>query len=154
MMRIASSGINDEWRSKLSEENRRRVRTELARADVVYRMSGPGRLLLYVGVTRNLAGRLRGHVEQQDWWPEVERIEIDVFADRASAERAEVVAIWTEYPKHNGTRYAWQASCLQGYPELQALGPAGIHVLARPKPPQSVGPREHTRKCEPTRSPS
>jgi hypothetical protein len=90
MMRVASSGINDEWRSKLSDGDRRQIRHELARADVVYRMFGRRRVLLYIGVTCNLARRLRGHVEQQDWWPEVERIEIEVFADRASAE---VVAI-------------------------------------------------------------
>lgn len=56
--------------------------------------------LLYVGVSLSAVARLFGH-QKSGWVDKISRVEIENFADRLSAERAELAAIRQERPQHN-----------------------------------------------------
>ncbi len=57
--------------------------------------------LLYVGIALNILCRLANHRGASSWYPEIARIEIEHFADRQSALKAEREAIAKEKPLHN-----------------------------------------------------
>jgi hypothetical protein len=57
--------------------------------------------LLYVGITGNVAGRMRTHRCSSPWWPRCDYVELAVYATRAEAAGAERRAIRTELPAFN-----------------------------------------------------
>jgi len=67
----------------------------------LYRLYDADGVLLYVGVTGNLKGRLATHAESKPWWPKVKRKTVEWHETRRSADRAEVQAIRSENPVHN-----------------------------------------------------
>lgn len=77
---------------------------------VLYRMYDASDALLYVGMSINLPSRLAQHRSQQDWWPDVVRVEVEHFAGRKAAAAAEMAAIAAEAPQHNvhsGSCVSW-----------------------------------------------
>lgn len=69
----------------------------------VYRCFDAGGHLLYVGLSKNLLGRIAKH-RRKPWWPLVDHIEEEWFDDREAAKAAEKLAIHHEGPLHNITR--------------------------------------------------
>jgi hypothetical protein len=69
----------------------------------LYRLYDAAEVLLYVGIGQHPDVRFGQHARDKPWWPQVARREIEWLDDRASAERAEAVAIRAENPEHNGT---------------------------------------------------
>lgn len=79
----------------------------------LYRLRDHAGRLLYVGVTKNVAGRLTQHRQDNRlWWPAVATQEVEEFPDRATAELAEKAAIDAERPAlnvlHAAERTAWR----------------------------------------------
>lgn len=70
---------------------------------VLYRMYGPDRRLLYIGLTTNLEDRLADHRSMKRWWREVATIELEHFSTRPEAVEAERRAIIDEVPEYNVT---------------------------------------------------
>jgi predicted GIY-YIG superfamily endonuclease len=68
---------------------------------LLYRLYDADDELLYIGITDDPAGRMRGHAGDKDWWPEVARKTAVWYQYRAQAETAETIAIGLEQPKHN-----------------------------------------------------
>ena len=66
----------------------------------LYRLYASSDVLLYVGVTKNLRTRLRGHARKA-WWPQVARQEIAWHETRDVALRIEAEIIKSEKPLHN-----------------------------------------------------
>lgn len=67
----------------------------------LYRARTEHRWLLYVGVTGNVAGRMRTHRRSSLWWLECSYLELEVFPDRAMALLEEKIAIQLEQPQFN-----------------------------------------------------
>lgn len=67
----------------------------------LYRLLDAGGTLLYVGITDNVAHRLRQHARSKPDWPLVASVAVDMHPDRASAAAAEVRAIKDEAPAWN-----------------------------------------------------
>jgi predicted GIY-YIG superfamily endonuclease len=67
----------------------------------LYRFFGQGGQLLYIGITRDPSSRWGQHRGDKPWWFEVQRIEIESLPDRASALKAERLAIQSEKPRYN-----------------------------------------------------
>lgn len=61
---------------------------------------GYGRLL-YVGISSNAIARLAGHKASSVWFPQIRRVEIEPYPDRAAALAAERTAIDMEKPIYN-----------------------------------------------------
>ncbi len=57
--------------------------------------------LLYVGISVSAINRLKQHMSGAQWAMEISEVRIEWFADRASAERAERLAIMNEKPIYN-----------------------------------------------------
>lgn len=70
------------------------------RPTCLYWIYGPGRSVLYIGITHDLDERLRQHSEKS-WWREVRRIEHRVYRDRHEAAKAERDAIAATAPRYN-----------------------------------------------------
>lgn len=70
---------------------------------ILYRFYGSDGTLLYVGITKTYERRLAAHSAKK-WWPEVGRIETQVYGNRRAAARAEHAAIHAEDPLHNVAR--------------------------------------------------
>lgn len=68
----------------------------------VYRIFDTSGQLLYVGMSKNLAGRLRTHSEKS-WGESIADIKITWFTDKEQAAKAEAAAIANEAPLHNIT---------------------------------------------------
>jgi hypothetical protein len=68
---------------------------------VLYRLFGVAEVLLYVGISRNPAGRWAQHAAEKTWWPEVARKTVVMYGSRREAEIAEGRVIRTESPLHN-----------------------------------------------------
>jgi predicted GIY-YIG superfamily endonuclease len=85
----------------LSGAKREQPRATFGSRQALYRFYNRSDELLYVGITCNIAGRLRQHRDDKDWWAEVSRIELEHFASRSQVLAAERRAIQTEHPKHN-----------------------------------------------------
>lgn len=69
----------------------------------LYRLFGAGKLL-YIGISDAPETRWRRHARTKQWWPLVERCEVEWFDDRADAESAEALAILVENPMFNVVR--------------------------------------------------
>jgi predicted GIY-YIG superfamily endonuclease len=67
-------------------------------------MYDSGGNLLYVGITRNPAGRFSQHMTDKAWWRLVSDIHIERFTTREEALLAESVAIESEDPVFNLSR--------------------------------------------------
>jgi predicted GIY-YIG superfamily endonuclease len=67
----------------------------------LYRLYDADGVLLYVGITNNLATRMGRHSVEKSWWPEVAGIRVEVCANRQEAEAAELAAIRDERPVWN-----------------------------------------------------
>lgn len=70
----------------------------------VYRLYDTHGQLLYVGVSRNVHVRLKAHARTR-WWPQVDSKSIEEFSTREEALIAERLAIRTEAPTCNVTKY-------------------------------------------------
>ena len=68
--------------------------------DVYWLYDAEGRVL-YIGCTRQLTRRLTEHSKHQEWWPRIARIEVEGYADKPAAIKAERHAIYTERPIFN-----------------------------------------------------
>jgi excinuclease UvrABC nuclease subunit len=75
----------------------------------LYRHFDAGGDLLYVGMSRNAAARLRGH-KNASWYDDIASITIEHFETKAAAADAEWRAIQDEHPKFNKLRYPRKAA--------------------------------------------
>lgn len=57
--------------------------------------------LLYVGCTNDLSQRLESHTAQAMWWPAVDYVTHETYAERSDALAAEKAAIVNELPRWN-----------------------------------------------------
>lgn len=73
------------------------------RRTCVYRCYDEDEVLLYIGLSMNLDGRLSKH-RSAGWWPEVVEVTVAWYEGREAAKAAEKRAIATENPVHNITR--------------------------------------------------
>lgn len=71
------------------------------RPHVLYRMLNSDDELLYVGISVDFAGRMRGHRSDKTWWAEISTIRLEHYPDKASVLAAERVAIDLERPAYN-----------------------------------------------------
>lgn len=89
--------------------------SEEDRDHVLYRfVDGLGQLL-YVGITKNPAARLRRHGIDSFWWEQVSTIHLQRFANREQLRAAEQDAIITERPMYN-------KQCNYGQPSNSEFG--------------------------------
>lgn len=70
-------------------------------ATVLYRFYDREGNLLYVGITNDLAKRMRAHRGHSRWWPQATRRAMTWYGTRGAAECAEGLAILSEKPRHN-----------------------------------------------------
>lgn len=68
---------------------------------VLYRYYDAEDVLLYVGVSANMPGRLEGHEADSTWMDFAHWSTLEHFPDRADAEAAEIAAIETDRPIFN-----------------------------------------------------
>lgn len=66
----------------------------------VYRLTGHGGDLLYVGMSVDPSHRTRTHAHKW-WWPQVDKITAEAFGSRREARQAELNAIASESPRYN-----------------------------------------------------
>ena len=71
------------------------------RTTALYRWYDEADLLLYVGITDELTGRVSAHVDGSSWMDFAARSAITRYADRDEAGAAEIAAIKTERPLFN-----------------------------------------------------
>ena len=57
--------------------------------------------LLYVGISLSVFSRLSAHKKTAEWFEKCSRIDVETFPNRSQAEKAEMKAIKTEFPKFN-----------------------------------------------------
>lgn len=98
-------------------------------AAVVYRMYDADLHLLYVGCSTNLMQRVSGHRSTVPWWPDVDTITVEHFADRSSALAAETVAIRDERPLHNVRGLATQSATAKPQPAALYLNQSIYEAL-------------------------
>jgi hypothetical protein len=67
----------------------------------LYRFYDRTDVLLYLGISINLPARLRQHRGDKDWWPNIDRIQVEYHPTRQAALDAEKAAIKAEKPVHN-----------------------------------------------------
>lgn len=77
--------------------------TETETPHALYRLYDASGVLLYVGITWNLPGRMVGHA-RKPWWPEVARRTMVWYPSEQDARTAEAAAIDAENPLHNDVR--------------------------------------------------
>lgn len=68
----------------------------------LYRAFNNEGVLLYIGISGDWAKRWRQHLTDHPWYYEVAHLEVKWFASRREAQVAEALALFTEYPLHNG----------------------------------------------------
>lgn len=73
----------------------------MSRRTAVYRPYDAAGTLLYVGKSRNPAGRCKQHAKVKPWWPDVARVDVEWFDSGDEAEAAEIAAIRAERPRWN-----------------------------------------------------
>lgn len=79
-----------------------RLSAATPRRPCVYYAWGEGEdELLYVGSSINVAQRIRGHMTQTAWWPEVRRLTFDEYATEHEARQAEFEAIAARPGEYN-----------------------------------------------------
>lgn len=102
---------------------------------VLYRLFDAANALLYVGISRNPAGRWKEHAAEKSWWPRVARKTVVMYGSRMAAEIAEGRAIRSEAPLHN---------IAMGRTDPEAKR-AALRKAVTPPPPtalRALGPRE------------
>lgn len=67
----------------------------------LYRAFDDSGELLYVGITGDVAGRMRAHRRKSRWWLQFDYLELTVFRERFEARAAERRAIRIELPRFN-----------------------------------------------------
>lgn len=67
----------------------------------LYRFYSDGGVLLYIGITDNLATRWNNHRRNKSWWDDVRSMTVEVYPSREALEAAEIEAIRTERPLYN-----------------------------------------------------
>ena len=67
----------------------------------LYRHFDADAVLLYVGISLSAVGRLSDHRHTSAWFPQIARVTVEQFPDRASAYEAETAAINNENPLFN-----------------------------------------------------
>lgn len=72
-----------------------------ARPTTLYRAFGADGTLLYIGISVDADRRIRQHAKCKPWWPEVARVEREIYASQWNAAAAERAAIQRESPVHN-----------------------------------------------------
>lgn len=72
-----------------------------ARTTTLYRFFNADGALLYVGISVELAQRLRAHSRTQPWWEEVATTTTEQYPSTRAAQNAEVRAIVAERPRYN-----------------------------------------------------
>ena len=68
---------------------------------ILYRFFDAAGDLLYVGITCNPPGRLKGHKTTKSWWSEVANITMERAESRSELKRLETAAIRRENPRYN-----------------------------------------------------
>ena len=71
----------------------------------LYRHFDKDGALLYVGISLNPLTRIKQHNDQSFWAHDAVRMETEWFETKLEAQKAEMVAIRKEKPKHNIVRY-------------------------------------------------
>jgi hypothetical protein len=81
----------------------------------LYRAAGDHGVVLYIGISRRVGGRLAVHERESPWWPEVRSITFETWPTLEAARAAETAAVWAEHPVHNKTRFRtqWPAGARQ-----------------------------------------
>lgn len=74
----------------------------------LYRFFDSSGVLLYVGITCNLPGRMRNHGRKKPWWHDVTLVTVEHFSDKFAAAAAEKIAITNESPLHNWAHNRWR----------------------------------------------
>lgn len=77
--------------------------SESAQRTALYRLYGDDDALLYIGITGKPSARWTQHAADKPWWDQVRSRRLEWFDTRPLAARAEVEAITSEFPLHNGT---------------------------------------------------
>ena len=78
------------------------ARLELAnKPHALYRFYDRTDVLLYIGITADLAARLQSHRRDKPWWTSVANIKVEHYPSRKTALKAEAEAIQTERPLYN-----------------------------------------------------
>lgn len=72
----------------------------------LYRFYDHTDVLLYVGISADLPGRMQNHRRKKPWWALVDHIGIEHFDSRKEAMEAEKAAIKTEEPLYNDAHNA------------------------------------------------
>ncbi|MFB6392603.1 GIY-YIG nuclease family protein [Polymorphospora lycopeni] len=73
----------------------------------LYRFYDRTDVLLYVGITMDLPGRMRTHKREKPWWSDVDHIAVEHYTTRNAALEAEAEAIRAEKPIHNDKHNEW-----------------------------------------------
>jgi hypothetical protein len=72
-----------------------------SRVTALYRWYDEADVLLYIGISDGLSGRMSDHVAGSSWMDFAARSTITRYADRSQAAKAEIKAIETEHPLFN-----------------------------------------------------
>ncbi|MFE9003161.1 hypothetical protein ACFYOY_13610 [Streptomyces sp. NPDC007875] len=67
----------------------------------LYRLYDEAGALLYIGISHQPEVRFEQHSKLKEWWPCVARREVEWFADRPAAAKAEADAVRAEDPEFN-----------------------------------------------------
>lgn len=78
----------------------------------LYRATGEAAILLYIGISRRVGGRVADHERESPWWPEVRAVTFETWPTLAAARVAEAAAVKAEHPVHNKTRFRTQGPCI------------------------------------------
>lgn len=97
----------------------------------VYRIYDADDNLLYVGCSIGLPSRISSHERFQEWWPEVARITVEHYEDRATALDHELLAIQTEHPQHNVVHRKFTEDELERRREMRRRNREAAEAAAR-----------------------
>lgn len=86
-----------------------RLAAAMPQGPCVYYAWGEDGELLYIGSTINPSQRMRGHMTQTRWWPEVRRLTFDEHRTERAARVAESEAIASGPGKYNREGVRWPA---------------------------------------------
>ena len=105
----------------------------------LYRHFGKDNVLLYVGISIAVASRLSQHRKHSKWFDELTRVDIEWYASRPEALKAERTAIQNENPIFNKQ---WNRNNLPSTP-LDARIPPDRQIVEPVAPPPTIGPFAH-----------
>lgn len=96
----------------------------------LYRLYDQSGRLLYVGISKDPDQRWKEHKQLSPWNREVSRGEVEWFTSRSAASVAEVAAIKSERPAHNGRDNFETAQLGDNWPSLAAIKRGKADALA------------------------